>query len=113
MLEREGGEVHWSYSTGSEPVKSSPCVDACRSGVGGDTQSHPSSAGQSLRRGVCSLSGPRAATCYSSPVPNPKTGVCVLGTHGGDLLSVSGRSEGSRMEDERGGQIFYSPALPP
>ena len=113
VLEREGGEVHWSYSTGSEPVKSSPCVDACSGLVWVGTHSHTLVALEvSEKRCVFSV-GTQSGSCYSSPVPNPKTGSVYVGTHGGDLLSVSGRSGTLEWRRNLGGPIFSSPALLP
>ena len=113
VLEREGGEVHWSYSTGSEPVKSSPCVDPLTGLVWVGTHNHSIVALEvSEKRCVFSV-GTESGSCYSSPVPNPNTGSVYVGTHGGDLLSVSGRSGALEWRRNLGGPIFSSPSILP
>ena len=111
VLEREGGEVHWSCSTGCEPVKSSPCVDPSTGLVWVGTHSHTLIALEvsEKRRVFCVET--ESGSCYSSPVANPNTGSVCVGTHGGYLLSVSGKSGTLEWRRNLGGPVFSSPAL--
>ena len=113
VLEREGGGVHWQFSTGSEPVKSSPCVDPSTGLAWVGTHSHTLVAlDVTEKRRVFSVST-ESGSCYSSPVADPVEGAVYVGTHGGDLLCVSGRR--GEVEWRRGlkSAVFSSPCLLP
>ena len=113
VLEREGGGVHWRCSTGSEPVKSSPCVDPSTGLAWVGTHSQTLVALNVAERRLVFSVNTESGSCYSSPVADPVEGAVYVGTHGGDLLCVSG-SRGE-VEWRRGlkSAVFSSPCLLP
>ena len=113
VLEREGGGVHWRLSTGSEPVKSSPCVDPSTGLVWVGTHSKTLIAINVAERRLVFSVSTESGSCYSSPLADPVEGAVYVGTHGGDLLCVSGAR--GEVEWRRGLKcaIFSSPCLLP
>ena len=113
VLEREGGGVHWVFSTGSEPVKSSPCADPSTGLVWVGTHSSTLVALDLIKKECAFRVDTGSGSCYSSPVVDPVLGAVYVGTHGGDLLNVSGSDGSIRWRCRFKKPLFSSPVLLP
>ncbi|KAI6657419.1 Acyl-CoA synthetase family member 4 [Oopsacas minuta] len=113
VLEREGGKIHWFFSTGPEPVKSSPCVDISTGLVWIGTHNHTLVAlSVTQKRCVFSINTD-SGSCYSSSLSDPSMRAVYVGTHGGDLLCVSGITGCVEWRRSLKSAIFSSPCLLP